>query len=548
LADARRFVTELPASYPKALQLLSIGSHYWLAQWRFGLGAEWRRQSYDAYRAGLEVARGIDNQRLISHALGSIGRLYGDEGRYSEALHYTRQAAFVAQEADAADVLYLWQWQAARLMRSQGEPVAAIEGYRNAIRTLRSVRSDVTSSGIASQTLVGSAFRELADLLLRQASNAADSAAAQRDLLEVRSTLEELRQAEVAEYFRDDGVVQTQGATQLDQVSKDAAVIYPVVLADRTELLVSLPGRLERFSVPIGLTELTAAVREFRQKLEVFDAVDGFLPHSRRLYDWLIRPMAVSLRQASVRTLVIVPDGPLRTIPLSALHDGSRFLIENYAVVTSPGLALTSAGAGSRARVQVLAGGLTQSVQGFSPLPNVSSELASVATAFETTRLQDGRFQKATVEREVAGGEYSIVHFATHGHFDNDHSRSFLVTFDGQITMDDLQATVGQRRYRAEAVELLVLSACQTAAGDDRAALGLAGVGSRAGARSVVASLWSISDESTSMLVAELYRRLQASDSTKAEALRAAQLSLLSQEKFRHPYFWAPFLLIGNWL
>jgi len=232
-----------------------------------------------------------------------------------------------------------------------------------------------------------SVFRELADLLLQRAAAATDVAAAQRDLMEVRSTLEQLRQAEVAEYFRDDCVVQTQGATQLD-----------------------------------------------------------------------------------------------------------------------------------------------------------------IETAFPTTKLQDSTFQKATVEREVSGGQYSIVHFATHGHFDSDHSRSFLVTFDGQITIDDLQGSVGQRRYREEAVELLVLSACQTAAGDDRAALGLAGVGLRAGARSVVASLWSISDESTSLPVGELYRRLKDTATTKAQALRAAQLALLGQAKFHHPYFWAPFLLIGNWL
>jgi CHAT domain-containing protein len=548
LAQNLTFSKEIPNSRQKAFCLLSIGSQYWLAQWYFGLDASWRKKAYDAYMEGLGTARAIGDHRLISHALGSIGRLYEDERRFDEALGYTRQAASVAQQANAAEVLYLWEWQVARIMRDRGETDQAIAGYRRSIQALEDVRESLFRAGIPFQRTIGPVFRELADILLRRAPTLQDKQAAQRDLFEVRATLEKLKQAEVAQYFRDDCVAQTAGSTPLDSAPAKAAIIYPVLLPDRTELLVSLHGTLEQYTLPVTLPELTVAVREFRQKIEVYDSADSYMPQARRLYNWLIQPLEKSLEREGVNLLVIVPDGPLRTIPVSALHDGKQFLIEKFAVVTTPGLALTSARPISRVKVKILASGLTEATQGFSSLPNVAAELESIQSLFPTTRIQDRSFRTANVQREVAQGSFSIVHFATHGHFDSDYSKSFLVTYDGKITMDGLQDSVGGRRYSEEPLELLVLSACETAIGNDRAALGLAGVGLKAGARSVMASLWSISDESTAMLVSELYGQLKDMDKTRAEALRAAQRKLLNQQRFRHPYFWAPFLLIGNWL
>ncbi len=549
LADTLRRTREMQDLRPKALRLVSIGSQYWSAQWRFGLPASWRKQAYDAYVEGLALARRLGDRRITSYTLGFIGRLYEDERRYDEALSYTRQAAFTAQEVGAPDIRYLWEWQASRILRARGEVEPALAGYRQAIRTMQEIRSDLNSSRAPFQRFVGPVFRELADLLLQRASATLDKQAAQKDLLEVRTTLEELKRAEVADYFRDDCVIQGQGSTTLESLSAKAAVIYPVLLVDRTELLVSFPqGRLERFSVPLGLQELTSIVRDFRRSLEVVNTSNSFDPFARRLYDCLIRPMAEDLRREGVDTLVIVPDGPLRTIPLAALYDGKKFLIEDYAIVTTPGITLTSARPLPRENVKVLAGGLTEGVQGYSPLPNVATELASIESTYPSTVLQDSSFKTASVERNVSAGAYSIIHFATHGHFDREPGNSFLLTFDGKITMDGLQNTLGQRRYREEPVELLVLSACQTAAGDDRAALGLAGVGLKAGARSVVASLWSIGDESTATLVSEFHARLKDRSKTKAEALRRAQLLLLDQPRFHHPYYWASFVLIGNWL
>jgi len=148
----------------------------------------------------------------------------------------------------------------------------------------------------------------------------------------------------------------------------------------------------------------------------------------------------------------------------------------------------------------------------------------------------------------MSEGEYSIVHIATHGKFDRNHRNSFLLTYDDRMTMNQLEESLSLRRYRQDAIELLVLSACETAAGDDRAALGMAGIALKAGARSALATLWFINDASTSALMQDFYSNLQGDKVSKAEALRQAQIKMLADPERRHPAHWAPFLLIGNWL
>ena len=152
------------------------------------------------------------------------------------------------------------------------------------------------------------------------------------------------------------------------------------------------------------------------------------------------------------------------------------------------------------------------------------------------------------VRSQIAAGNQAIVHIATHGQFDSDHSKSFLLAYDDKLTMDRLQTTIASRQYQEEPLELLVLSACQTAAGDDRAALGLAGVALKAGARSALATLWFVNDESTSTMIADFYEHLRDPASSKAIALQRAQVALVEDSRFAHPSYWAPFLLIGNWL
>jgi CHAT domain-containing protein len=196
----------------------------------------------------------------------------------------------------------------------------------------------------------------------------------------------------------------------------------------------------------------------------------------------------------------------------------------------------------------MLALGLTEAVQGFSALPYVASEMETLQRLYSAEVLLNQRFLLPSVDKELQEKPFNIVHIASHGQFDSDVAKTFVLTFDGKLTMDHLERAVGQLRFREDALELLTLSACQTAAGDDRAALGLAGVAIKAGARSALATLWSINDEASAELVTEFYRQFQDPAVSRAKALQQAQLKLLSNLRFEHPGYWAPFLLLNNWL
>jgi len=198
--------------------------------------------------------------------------------------------------------------------------------------------------------------------------------------------------------------------------------------------------------------------------------------------------------------------------------------------------------------MRVLALSLTEAVQGFPALPSVSEEMSMLRGMFNTTALVDDSFRLDALERQLKDEPFTIVHFASHGEFGGEPHKTFLLTFDGKLTMDRLDHFIGLFRFRDKPLELLTLSACDTAEGDDRAALGLAGIAVKAGARSAVATLWNINDPASAELVGEFYRHLQDPTVSRAAALQRAQLKTLANPRYDHPGFWAAFLLINNWL
>jgi CHAT domain-containing protein len=246
-----------------------------------------------------------------------------------------------------------------------------------------------------------------------------------------------------------------------------------------------------------------------------------------------------------------VPDGALRTIPMSALHDGEHFLIEKFAVAVSPGLELTiEAKTGRRPAPRLMIGGISDSVQNFPALPNVPAEVAAIGKLFlQNDTLMNGAYTNSSVEKMLTAGPFSIVHIASHGHIDNDVRKSFVLTDDARLTLDDLERLIRPFQLKDTPLELLALSACQTAAGDDRAALGLAGMAVKAGARSAFATLWFVNDKASAQVVIDFYTALKNSpERSKAQALQTAQKALIADRRFQHPCYWAPYLIIGNWL
>jgi CHAT domain-containing protein len=181
-------------------------------------------------------------------------------------------------------------------------------------------------------------------------------------------------------------------------------------------------------------------------------------------------------------------------------------------------------------------------------LPYVRDELERIDKIYSGKVLLNEDYQTSRLYQELDKTPYSIVHIASHGQFDRDPDQTFLLTHEDKLTMNQLEQIVGIGQYRDKPVELLTLSACQTAAGDDRAALGLAGVAVKSGARSALATLWFVNDQATALLVSDFYQHLKDSSVSKAGALQQAQINILSDRRYRHPGYWSPYLLIGNWL
>ncbi|HEX6996559.1 MAG TPA: CHAT domain-containing protein [Gammaproteobacteria bacterium] len=500
--------------------------------------------SRKAAERALAAAAASGDWALAADGYGQLGAAHAALGAIEPALAATRQAVLIAQESAINDRLYRWEWQTARLLRRMGKEPEALVAYRGAIDTLGKTQAWIVPSRRAFRRDVLPLYEEYADLMLAGARGRPPAEAGDR-LREVQQTLEQLRIAEVRNYFENDCAV-PEVLDPAPQRPEGTLVIYPMLFADRMELLVNTASRLSQFTVDVGLAELAREARLLREAIEDPTATDDYLPHAQRLYEWLLRPLEPLLADAAPDTLVIVPDGPLRTIPLAVLHDGERFLVQRYALATTPGLSLIGA-VGAEPVTRALVSGLTAPVQGFPPLPYVAEELRSIEAAVPSRVYSDEAFVTSTLEREILEGGYSIVHLATHARFESDYRRSFLLAYDDVITMDDLENAMGSQRYTDRPVDLLVLSACQTAVGDERAALGLAGVAVKAGARSALASLWFVNDESTALLIAEFYRQLATPGNDKAEALRGAQLRLMNDERYRHPAYWAPFLLIGDW-
>ncbi|MDR4498991.1 MAG: CHAT domain-containing protein [Candidatus Scalindua sp.] len=506
----------------------------------------------EIFSESVAVAADIDDYSAISYAWGNLGKLYEEEHRYQEALDLTRRAIFSAQQKNLPESLYQWQWQSGRLLKALGKMDDAISAYRRSIHTIQSIRQEMSLGYKRPQTSfnksIGSVSFELVDLLLQQAASLKSAEQYEPYLIEARVAVELLKLDDLRDYFRDDCVDAARSKiTGLDIVSQSAVVVYPILLPDRTELLVSLPSGLKRFSVPVGIDDLTQEVRIFRKKLEKRTTRE-YLPHAQKLYDWLISPLERDLKSLTIDTLVFVPDGPLRTIPMATLHDGEQFLISRYALATTPGLDLTNPRPIDRERSKMLAVGLTESVQGYPPLPNVSTELETIRTIYGDNQLINQEFTTTTLEEKLRDEQLSILHIASHGQFGNNVANTFLLTYDDKLTMDQLSQFVGLFQFREDPLELLILSACETAAGDDRAALGLAGVAVKAGARSAIATLWYINDQASSLLISEFYRQIQDPSVSRSKALQKAQLKLLNDQRFAHPCYWSPFLLINNWL
>jgi CHAT domain-containing protein len=319
------------------------------------------------------------------------------------------------------------------------------------------------------------------------------------------------------------------------------------------EVIVALPGQpLRQYTTFLPKEEIDQTLKNLVDavtipRLHLY--LKRFLDPSQQVYNWLIRPVEAELAASGIKTLTFVPDGALRNVPFSALHDGQQYLVQKYSVAIAPGLQLVDPKPLAQHQLQILAFGLSESRQGFPALPYVQSELTRIKTGIESKVELNESFTNSNFQQAIQSSPFPVIHLATHGQFSSSAQDTFVLTWDSQIGANDFTELLRTQQANGKhTIELLVLSACQTAEGDDRAALGLAGVAVRAGARSTLASLWYVNDEATSLLMTQFYQDLMTTQETKAEALRHAQEVILQNNEFSHPYYWSGFVLVGNWL
>jgi CHAT domain-containing protein/tetratricopeptide (TPR) repeat protein len=500
----------------------------------------------------LQQARSLQDARAESYAIGTLGKLYEQTQQWSAATTLTRQALTIAQSLDAVDIAYQWQWQLGRLLRQQHDRPGAIAAYNAAVNQLQSIRSDLVAVNpdvqFSFRDQVEPVYRQFVDLLL-QSSNGSEPS--QDNLRQARTTIEALQLAELDNFFRAACLAQKQ---QLDAVvdrdDPTAAVIYATILSDRVEVILKLPQQpLRHYATYLAQNQVEKTLESLRRNIAEPDALQSTQAQSQQVYNWLIQPGIEAIAQSHIKTVVFILDGLLRNIPMAALYDGHQYLIEHYAVALSPSLQLFDPKSLQSGGLSALLVGLDQARHGFSRLPYVGNELTKIQSEMRSQLLLNQQFTTQAFQTKINSQAFSIVHLATHGQFSSKADDTFILAWDKPINVNEMNTLLRSRdQQRSQPLELLVLSACETAAGDKRATLGLAGVAIRAGARSTIASLWSVNDQSTAMLMTQFYQTLINQAQPRAEALRRAQLALLKTPEYQLPLFWAPYVLIGSWL
>lgn len=288
----------------------------------------------------------------------------------------------------------------------------------------------------------------------------------------------------------------------------------------------------------------------------IYTTKSAMLEYSQALYKQLIAPVQTYLPTSG--TLVFVLDSSLQSLPMSLLYDGKEYLIQKYSISTTINSQLRAPKALKPEQMRALIAGLSKESPSFNqidalknlqPLPQVEIEIADVKlNTTSAVELVNEEFTTKNFYRQIEQANFPIVHITTHGQFSSDPEQTAILAWDKTIGLRELNNIVRNQTLSSQSgIELLVLSACQTAKGDKRSALGIAGVATQAGARSTLASLWLVEESSTAQLMEKFYQGLR-NNLSKAEALRQAQLSLLASPEYNHPYYWSSFILVGSWL
>jgi CHAT domain-containing protein len=541
------------------------------------LGKSGAKLAYRSLDQSVSLAREVKDRWLLAEALDSLAQLYEDHGRTADALRLTEEAIAQLRSEPPSELMVGLEWRRGRLYRTRGRDDLAFQSYQSAVEQIEAIRQDIPVDYVDGRSSFRATLEPiylgLAGLALDQAERA-DPAQRAQLYRRARDTVELIKQTELQDYLGDRCLVESSRPLAGSSLPPRTAVLYPVILDKRLALLLETRDGIQARHVDVDASALRAQALAFAASVR--EAKPEYMSQARALYDLLLRPIEPLLAQNQVDTLVVVPDGALRLIPLAALHDGERFAIAKYAIATAPGLTITSAPSHGNDVGKVLLAGLSEpgpvvdklpkavleqlggpaATRGVSSaalrdglaLPGVTDEIQALKKETKGQRLLNSEFTVARFRSEVGSGGYRVVHIASHAVFSQRAQTSFILAYDNVITIDELQTLLRGEDVQRNPIDLLSLSACQTAEGDDRAPLGIAGAALRAHAGSALGSLWPVDDEATKTLMVRFYElMLTSGGSSKAKALQRAQLELIGSRSFDHPFFWAPFILVGSW-
>ena len=526
----------------------------------------------------IKQAEILEDTRLQSYATGILGSVYLQTQNLHDAEKLTKKAVDLALRIEAKDIAYLWQWQLGYIFKLEENNEQAIEYYSQAVDNLNDLRGDllVLNSDIqySFRDKVEPVYRQLVDLLLQStlSQNVSQKTLSQKNLNQnnlnqktlkkARDVIEALQLREIENYFQE-VCLQAKPEiidTVVDKTDTTAAVIYPIILQNRLEIILKLPNqnKFNRYTTFIKANKLENTLEKLQYSLRQPEQINQVNKISGEIYSWLIQPLEADLQQNKIETLVFVLDGNLRNIPMAVLYDSKaqekqrKYLIEKYAIVLTPGLQMLEPKPLQRKKLNILMAGVTEkrliNNQEFLPLSNVQLELNTIQSQIpNSTKLLNQSFTDVNLEKQIDSAKYTIVHIATHGSFSSNLEETYILTWNKLLKVEEFDKLFQiNKNADSQAIELLVLSACETANGDKRATLGLSGIAIRAGARSTLASLWAVEDKSTARLMSQFYQELQQNKLNKAKALQQAQIKLLKNSE--PPLIWAPYVLIGNWL
>ena len=447
------------------------------------------------------------------------------------------------------------------LVASQGTPsILPVQNNNNGAPLEQAVKSLDESSGKDFKQYLG----------LGQTSGSTLSEI--RNLLQSVESKTGAKSAVIYALFVPASITPTPASAQgLESTSSNLSLLRALTpqMSDRLELvLITAQGKPIRKSLNTTRAKVIATAREFRLAVTNVRNATSYLVPAKQMYQWLLAPLEKDLKQLGINNLIYITDAGLRTIPLAALHDGKGFILERYSVGLMPSLALTDTRYSDIRTAQVLAMGASEFPDN-RPLPAVPLELTNITQTWGGKSFLNQEFTLDNLKLQRQQTHARIVHLATHAEFlPGQATNSYIELSERKLPPMQLRSL----DWTQPPVDLLVLSACRTALGDEQVELGFAGLALQAGVKSVLASLWDVSDEGTLGLMSEFYQILKEAP-IKAEALRQAQLAMIkgqvrierqqlvttnggvvipvaltgvSDSKFSHPYYWSAFTMVGN--